>query len=103
MASDALGAPHGTNGQHPGQGSHAFEALDVLVQPAPDAGAPPSARARAVGGVLASGERPGCVSSADLVGVGVLKKPCTADGGRDDILFWPISHLNQGAEEETAK
>ena len=103
MASDALGAPHGANGQHPGQGSHAFEAFDVLVQPAPDAGAPPSASARAVGGVLASGECPGCAGSADLAGVGVLKRPCTADGGRDDILFSPISHLSQGAEEETAK
>ena len=104
MASDAQGAPHGANGQKQGQGSHGFEAFDVLVQPAPDAGAPPSASARAVGGVLASGECPGCACSADLAGVGVLKGPCcTADGGRNDILFSPISHLRQGAEEETAK
>ena len=104
MASDALGAPHGANGQHPGQGSHAFEAFDVLMQPAPDAGAPPSASARAVGGVLASGECPGCACSADLAGVGVLKGPCcTADGGRDDILFSPNISPRPGAEEETAK
>ena len=89
MASDALGAPHGANGQHPCQGSHAFEAFDVLVQPAPDAGAPPSASARAVGGVLASGECPGCASSADLAGVGVLKRPCAAGGWRDDIAVSP--------------
>ena len=85
MATDAMGAPHGANGQHPGKGLHAFEAFNVLVQPAPDAGAPPSASARAVGGVLASGECPGCASSADLAGVGVLKGPCAAGGGRDDI------------------
>ena len=36
MATDALGAPHGANGQHPGKGLHAFEAFNVLVQPAPD-------------------------------------------------------------------